>query len=374
MSDFWIDSYYSITMNPSGFIFYDPEGSLSKTIIVVESDTSVSASKIAYASSVIGSAIYDESSVIYDDDLTYDAPGAGVDVTVSIGKLIDATASVSFTGSSSVSGTRVATIDASIQIPGYVASLAKEILFPDISISIESNFAAAVSKVAYASCSLSGSCSVNIFATKETFASAITSIDSELIITASKLLYATVSIDSIAFSVIVGKEILFARASMSVVGSMLATTPIRFNSSLTEDAGLIRNLIIIDGKPLTEHNRKLDISLSDNFVENTNWENTRNRYYRRTNMKRSYSLSWSYVPNQREQTVDLKFGRDMINKIGNDPDLHVLKYINMDTEGLTPYSEDEVEVIVKSYSEKLIRRDLGNDTYFWDCQLELEEV
>jgi len=29
---------------------------------------------------------------------------------------------------------------------------------------------------------------------------------------------------------------------------------------------------------------------------------------------------------------------------------------------------------VKDYNESLIRRDLSNDVYFWDCSITLEEV
>jgi hypothetical protein len=48
--------------------------------------------------------------------------------------------------------------------------------------------------------------------------------------------------------------------------------------------------------------------------------------------------------------------------------------LNIDSDGTTPYSEEEYNVIVKNYSETLRRRDLVGSEYWWDCSLELEEV
>lgn len=73
-------------------------------------------------------------------------------------------------------------------------------------------------------------------------------------------------------------------------------------------------------------------------------------------------------------TVDEKHGRDFIKNLASDPKTHKLKFLNLDTDGLNPYSETEYNVIVKNYSESLIRRDLVGDTYYWNCTLELEEV
>jgi hypothetical protein len=80
------------------------------------------------------------------------------------------------------------------------------------------------------------------------------------------------------------------------------------------------------------------------------------------------------IPGTREGTVDLKFAWDLINTIGNDPDIHTVKLLNMDSSGTTPYTEDEYNVIVRNYSESLRRRDLVGGEYWWDCTLELEEV
>jgi hypothetical protein len=80
------------------------------------------------------------------------------------------------------------------------------------------------------------------------------------------------------------------------------------------------------------------------------------------------------LPSKMDQTVDKKLGRDKVKEIVKDPDLHVLTVINNDTDGLTPYTETDYNVFIKGYSESLIRRDVNNDSYLWDCSLEMEEV
>ena len=57
-----------------------------------------------------------------------------------------------------------------------------------------------------------------------------------------------------------------------------------------------------------------------------------------------------------------------------DADTHTLTVISQDEDGITPYTEENVTVFVSSFSENLIRRDLINDVYYFDCALALEEV
>jgi hypothetical protein len=46
----------------------------------------------------------------------------------------------------------------------------------------------------------------------------------------------------------------------------------------------------------------------------------------------------------------------------------------MDESGTTPYSETSYNVLVKDYNETLIRRDIPNEVYLWDCSMSFEEV
>ena len=57
-----------------------------------------------------------------------------------------------------------------------------------------------------------------------------------------------------------------------------------------------------------------------------------------------------------------------------DADTHTLTIINQDENGLTPYTEETVSVFVSAFSENLIRRDLVDNVYYFDCSMTLEEV
>jgi hypothetical protein len=148
------------------------------------------------------------------------------------------------------------------------------------------------------------------------------------------------------------------------------------NINAAIDSSIYRTLILLDDKPLTNHNRKLDMSVEPIFVETVNWNNRKKRYYKSTNRagRRVFNISWSWLPNSIEYTADNERGRDFIQQIASDPRGHVLKIINLDESGTAPYTETSYNVLVKDYNETLIRRDLANDVYFWDCSMSLEEV
>ena len=133
-------------------------------------------------------------------------------------------------------------------------------------------------------------------------------------------------------------------------------------------------MLIIDGKPLTEHNRTIDVSFADQFVENTNWASTKNRYYKKKKARKQFNVSWTFVPNSREKTVDQKHGRDTIRSIGSNPRSMSLKLLNIDSDGSNSYTETSHDVVVTSYNESLVRRDISDDTYYWDCNLSFEEI
>lgn len=172
-----------------------------------------------------------------------------------------------------------------------------------------------------------------------------------------------------------GSEILEAEVSISILSKFLVNPPIRFAPDFI-DTGSIRTLLLLDGNPLTNHNRNLDISRSPIYLENRNWNNRSSRYYKRqSNSDRAtFSISWSFLPNYREKTVDNRMARDYLLSIAEDPDVHTLKVINQNENDLTPYTETTYNVFVRGYSESLIRRDLQDGVYYFDCNLTLEEA
>jgi len=286
-----------------------------------------------------------------------------------------------FTGSqveiesdTSVTAYEILFAKADLAVDGYVLTLAQEILYPQITISGESDLNATAYKIAKAAAQPSGDVDVSPTSYKFAYARQETQITSEVITEALEILYARAVLDGTAFNVIVGKEILLAKISIGIESAILVLNPTRFSDNIVEDTQNIRTLLIIDNKPITEQNRSLSSSIVQPLFENVNWKATRSRYYKSSSGRKTFSLQWTMIPGTREGTVDLKFARDLINSIGNDPDIHTVKLLNMDSSGTTPYTEDEYNVIVRNYSESLRRRDLVGGEYWWDCTLELEEV
>jgi len=448
----WNDSYYSVTMNSSGYIFYNPEEFLAKSFIFIESSASATitavktasvsiaissnvytngkeiarcsinvltdaqasatTSKIAYASAAVSgdsscsastlritgalasssadatasatikkttNAIISIGPLVYDDSFEYDEPIAydpqfGAVVVATAGELVPASSSVSGDLNVDTSAIKIALASSSILVPGFTATVAKEIQYPSISIDVSSNVSVSASKVSYASCSLSASASVSVQAIKYAYALSDVSGDSDVVPTSIKIAYAQAALDGIAFNVIVGKEILLAKIIIAATSSLFVNTPVRFGDNIVEDVGLIRTLLLINDKPITEHNRKLSNTINHSTFENSNWSGRRSRYYKTSSGRKMFSLSWSMLPGTRFNSVDSNFARNYISEVGSDPDVHSLKILKMDSDNTTPYSEEDYNVIVRNYSETLVRRDLVGDEYYWDCQLELEEV
>jgi len=145
-------------------------------------------------------------------------------------------------------------------------------------------------------------------------------------------------------------------------------------TGLIEDSGDIKPFFILDGIPLTEHNRKTSIASQPNYTQNKNWANRSSVYFKTSTNKKSFSLQWSFAPGKRENTVDLHASRDYIKQIALDPSSHILKIREIDTNGLTSHTETSYNVLVTNFNENLVRRDLNSNEYYWDFSLGLQEV
>lgn len=165
-----------------------------------------------------------------------------------------------------------------------------------------------------------------------------------------------------------------AQVAFAGTSSFSARAPIRFAPGVIEDLTNLRPLFILNGKPLTEHNRTMDSAVIQSYKENVNWKTQRRRYYQRSGGRKSFSISWTSVPGKKSQTVDTNYGRDYIKEMAEDGDVHTLEVLNFDTNGTTPYTSSTYNVVTKSYNETLLRRDLPNDMYLWNCTIEFEEV
>jgi hypothetical protein len=431
----WLDSYYSITFNARGqklygddlprIIFNEISGQIDLTSeaykisfatssINISSNILLVAKEIAYAKAQI-----DAATVVLTSALEILKPNSLIQITSNLNVIASkdafANANISinsnvlinaqeilFTGSSIAVSTQVATnaieilfaqsdINAnsnatvnvlknalakiSINIVGYKLTIGQEILLSKIVINVDSNAIINTKKTAFAKCSISSN--VNLISKAyEILIANINEIsgDCNSSTKAIEILFAKVALSGLVVKVTVGKEILLGKLFLVGRVTQRGIPAIRFSPSITEDLQSIRPLLAIDNKPLTEHNRRISVSLNQSFIQNTNWASKKSRYYKKSSARKIFSIEWTQLPNSRDMTVDEKEGRDFISKIGSDARVHTLKVRNIDSDGIDPYTESEYNVIIKNYNESLIRRDLVDQTYYWNCRLELEEV
>jgi hypothetical protein len=153
---------------------------------------------------------------------------------------------------------------------------------------------------------------------------------------------------------------------------------IRFSPNITADSSLIRALLLLDGSPLTNQSRTFDISTAPVFIENVNWAGDSSRSYKNAaqfgGSKRTFNAKWSFIPNKSEETVDRKESRNYLKDKAMDSDIHTLTIVRQDENGITPYTEETINVFITNFNENLIRRDLVSGVYYFGCAMTLEEV
>jgi hypothetical protein len=318
-------------------------------------------------------------------------------------KLSHAVITLSVESNANTNITKIAHASSNInEILSVVATVATERHDALVSVSAESNVAVSITKIALASSSIDiasgGAFSDGVDVIKIASASTALSAESDVVANAKKISLAASALSGEITASQTAKKIVLAAAALSVETTVTAgakislatikinilnntsisTAIIRYaaNTSVGQDTALIRTLLLLDNKALTNHNRQFDSSIEPIFVENKIWNASKKRYYRSSSRggRRVFNLSWSLVPGERVDTADGKNGRNFIASIASDPDYHVLKFVNMDASGATPDTETSYNVLVKDYSEDIVRRDLNNDIYLWNCSLTLEEV
>lgn len=344
----------------SGIDFYTPD-EFKLIEISISIDSSVTA-KLLYAPALISSNLSIESNLV--SSLTRMVLAESIIIidgaTLTLGTRIKL-GSAALSGDVSVlaAGTKIAFAAAALSAESSVSVEAEEVLLAQAVINSTSNVTVAIIKEAKASVSITSTSALTAVARKIQFISSALSSDVNLFV-AGKIVLITIKIAINNFGNVA------ARAVKFVAGNVISAS----------DLSDIRTVLLIDDKPITNHNRKLGVSVDPIFTENINWNNRKGRYYKSTARpaRKTFNLSWSYVPNSQSHTVDGKRGRDYLREIAGKPQHHVLKIINMDENGNTPYTETSYNVLVKDYSETLIRRDLVDDIYFFDCSISLEEV
>lgn len=317
------------------------------------------------------------------NDIDFYIGGVKVESYISSTSEVEATATRISNASSSIAikaiplffARKVLTASSEIEIELIKETTPIEILNVLTIVHSQSSLTASTEKIAKASSSISiESSSVNSLQKLTNFTSDahITSSSEANVVKITKMQSAS----SISFFADFSTKLIATVALQLLINAKtLVKSPIRLSPSYIDDTS-IRTLFTLDNKPLTNHNRNIEISLSPLFIENKNWNNRSNRYYKRATSsgRRTFNLSWTMLPNSLEDTVDQKHGRDFLNSIAEDPDTHVLKVLNQDQNGLTAYTETSYTVFVRSYSETLIRRYIDEGVYLYDCNLSLEEV
>lgn len=125
--------------------------------------------------------------------------------------------------------------------------------------------------------------------------------------------------------------------------------------------------IEIDNEPLTDQGRSpVSVARDERSVINELANGTRKKYVKK--VAKTFSMSWSWLPDSSDATIDGGMGRTALNEtFATSGDTHLLKFY--DRNG----GWEEFTVFVSSYSEELIRRNPHDGTHFWEISLEFEE-
>jgi len=293
---------------------------------------------------------------------------------------------------------KIAYASANLAVDGATVVIATERQDGSVVITAEVLVETNITKIAFASVSLSSSGDVSANGTKISIATTTLSSEANSTTSMSKISYSASQIAVLSNLVVIGRKIIKGVANLSgqinltTAGKIFLATirinilnntdirveAVRFSTNITADSALIRSLLLLDGKPLTNQTRTFDYSVTPLFVENINWAGDSSRYYKNnaanSSGKRTFNIKWSFIPNYSSKTVDYKESRNYIKAIAMDADTHTLTIINQDESGATPYTEETVSVFVSSFSENLVRRDLVDNVYYFDCSMTLEEV
>ena len=243
----------------------------------------------------------------------------------------------------------------------------------------ESGITTNVTKIAISDSAVSGDVTLaNTSITKEARAVSALSAQSDFASVIGKISFLNAALSGTVNLTTAGR-IFLATIRINVLNNTnITASSIRFSANVISDNTIIRNLLLLDNKSLTNQTRPFAINATPRFIQNVNWQGDTSRYYKNTaaskGAKRTFNLDWSFIPNEASFTVDLRESRNFLKEIAQDSDVHTLTIINQDVYGVTPYTENDIDVFITSYSETLIRRDLPSESYYFSCNMVLEEA
>jgi hypothetical protein len=342
----------------SGIDFFSPDE--YRTIaasIQIESNVVVQSQKIIFTSSQID---------------------ANSNVSISIIKTAFASANIVCDGATLTLGTRIKLAECSISATSSLTVSATKIASSQCAVQANSSLTVSLLKISLSSVSISGESNIAATMTRTALGASSISATSNLAVLGKLIKFISSSISSNVNLTVAGDIFLVAAKIVIFSNTNIVAQAIKFSDSITADFSLIRTLLMLDGVPLTNQNRQLDVAVAPVYIENNNWQGDASRYYKNSSAlaggKRTFNLQWRFIPNYESKTVDLKASRNFIKKKSKDGDVHTLTIVKQDEDGTTPYTEEDIDVFITNYSENLIRRDLIDDVYYFDCSLSLEEV
>tara|TARA_B110001454_G_scaffold217009_1_gene241373 strand:- start:4389 stop:5042 length:654 start_codon:yes stop_codon:yes gene_type:complete len=155
-------------------------------------------------------------------------------------------------------------------------------------------------------------------------------------------------------------------------------------------------LMRVDNIPITEQNRKFGITEKFNSISTVTRANgDTTRFYPEDYSKKVFKFSWKFIANDNQGNFDFLAGRDHLKSVADADSIHILGLRSADTSVFE--SSGDYNVVVKDYSETLVRRAVVTDIvdgvesddaevgipwnsdskygkYFWDVTMEFEEI
>lgn len=302
---------------------------------------------------------------------------ANSDAIITVTKIAFAAVSIVADGATLTLGTRIKLADANLTASADLTANAAKIAFASANIITSSQLIVSAQETLVAQVNITSTSLVTVSAIKEARATIAINATSNMTAVARAIKFTAVSIFITSNLSVMGKISLATIRINILNNTSIIAQAIKF-SNTGIDFSLIRSLLMLDGVPLTNQNRRLDVSATPIYIENLNWQGDASRYYKNiasnSASKRTFNLQWSFIPNYENKTVDLRASRNFLNKKSKDGDVHTLTILNQDESGTSPYTEETVDVLIVNYSENLVRRDLVDNVYYFDCSMSLQEV
>lgn len=128
----------------------------------------------------------------------------------------------------------------------------------------------------------------------------------------------------------------------------------------------ITHLVVLNGTEVTEHGRTMSSAMSTSASNIELLNGNKRRFIK--NAKNNYTLSFSYLPDMSDKTIDGRVARDFLYSLAKTPSSATLSII------LDPAEPAYNTVVyVESYSETLVRRDIPNQCAYYNVEISLKE-